>query len=55
MFWIIGLITTYLLIGLALAWVLQTAGGEKFKLTKASLPFIVTWPKLIWHMVVANK
>ncbi len=47
MFWLIGVLTTYLLIGLGLAWLLSSAGGEKFKLTKESIPFIFTWPKLV--------
>jgi hypothetical protein len=49
--WLIGVATTYIGIGVLLAWILSTAGGEKFVLNKAALPFIVTWPKLVWGMI----
>jgi hypothetical protein len=54
MFWLIGVATTYLLIGLGLAWALTLAGGKKFTLNKQSLPFIVKWPMLIWTMIEMN-
>lgn len=50
MFWLIGVATTYIGIGIALAWGLSAAGGEKFTFNKQSIPFIVTWPKLIFMM-----
>ena len=52
MFWLIGVFTTYVIIGCLLAWGLSAAGGEKFTLNKASLPFVLTWPKLIWNMFI---
>jgi hypothetical protein len=54
MFWAIGVATTYLCIGLLLAWGLSAAGGEKFKFTKQSVPFILTWPKLIFVMIFTD-
>ena len=50
MFWLIGVLTTYCAIGCLLAWGLSAAGGEKFKFTKESIPFIIKWPLLIWAM-----
>ncbi len=46
MFWLIGAAVIYFGIGLLLAWSFQSAGGQKFKLNKKSLPFILTWPSL---------
>lgn len=50
MFWLIGVATVYIGIGVLLAWGLSSAGGKKFKFTKQSLPFIFTWPKLVFVM-----
>jgi len=55
MFWIIGVLTTYFVIGLILAWLLSTAGGERFKLNKEALPYIITWPKLLILLFLMNK
>jgi hypothetical protein len=55
MFWLIGVVTVYLGIGALLAWGLSAAGGEKFKLTKESLPFILTWPKLLITMFFIGR
>jgi len=55
MFWLIGVLTTYLAVGCLLAWGLSAAGGEKFTLNIKSLPFIVTWPKLIFVMFFMSK
>jgi len=55
MSWIIGTIITYLVIGTLLAWMLSAAGGEKFKLNKKSLPFIISWPKLVFFDVYNGK
>jgi len=55
MFWLIGVATTYLGIGCLLAWGLSAAGGEKFKLNKESLPFIIKWPMLIFTMFWMGK
>jgi len=55
MFWLIGVATTYIGIGVLLAWGFSAAGGEKFKFTKQSLPFILSWPKLIFVMFFMSK
>jgi hypothetical protein len=52
MFWLIGVCTVYFGVGVLLAWGLSAAGGEKWTFTKESIPFIVTWPKLIWNMFI---
>jgi len=54
MFWLIGVATTYFGIGCLLAWGLSAAGGQKFKFTKKSIPFILTWPNLILRMFFTN-
>jgi len=52
--WIMGLLTIYVLIGVGLAWLLSAAGGEKFKFTKESVPFILTWPSLVLKMIIRS-
>jgi hypothetical protein len=44
MFWIIGIIIIYFIIGLGLSWLLNMSGGEKFKLNKQAISFILKWP-----------
>ena len=51
MFWLIGVATTYIGIGILLAWGLSAAGGEIFTLNKEALPFILSWPSLIFKMI----
>jgi len=50
MFWLIGVATTYFGVGCLLAWGLSAAGGEAFTLNKQSLPFILSWPKLVFKI-----
>ena len=54
MFWLIGVATVYIGLGVLLAWGLSVAGGEKFKFSKQSWPFILTWPKLVFAMIFTN-
>ena len=51
MWWLITFILLYVGIGCLLAWIFSAAAREKFKLNKEALPFILTWPKLIYLMI----